>query len=232
MTTFHLTRKSKNSKTGRVAVSTTSADSCPPSCGVRGECYAKGGKLSMHWRAVTNGARGGSLASLTDALRALKPGALFRHNQAGDLPGTGDAINARDLRALTGAAAHLSAWTYTHKPVTGSKIADRNRAAIASANATPGGLAINLSADNLADADAKADLSAGPVVVVVPHDAPRKLATPAGRTVRVCPAQLTEDGAKPVQCAQCPWCRDKSRQFIVGFRTHGFAAKRLDGKVA
>lgn len=236
---YHLTLRTRNDKVAgpgaRVMASTTSAATCPPGCGVRNSCYAKGGKLSMHWRKVTDGQRGGSIEALAARLAAAAPGTLFRHNQAGDLPGAGDLILVRDLRLLTDAAAHLRGWTYTHKPVLGnSLVAACNRAAIESANQrhTGTGLLINLSADSLADADRKLALGIAPVTVVIGKGAPRKLTTPGGATVRKCPAQLTEDNPpdKRVHCSSCDWCRVK-RSFVVGFEAHGFGWKRLDSQI-
>ncbi|MEG0068146.1 MAG: hypothetical protein RR740_26515, partial [Pseudomonas sp.] len=63
--TYHFTRVSGNAKTGPIPVTTTSADSCPPSCSFKGNgCYAESGPLALHWKAVTAGKRGGSLDEL------------------------------------------------------------------------------------------------------------------------------------------------------------------------
>ena len=238
MTTYHLTMKSRNAKLSRhgMPATTTSRDTCPTDCGLYLDCYGLGGPLAMHWSAVNRGERGGSLTALTIAIRGFAEGQPWRHDQAGDLPGQGNAINARDLSRLSLSAAHTHGWTYTHKAVIGdSLIARRNRAAIKAANAVGGnarGLCINLSADTLAEADDKASLAIGPVVVVLPANAPRKLATPEGRSVRVCPAQLTEDLPEPTTCEDCGLCWQKGRQHIVGFKAHGFAAKRISARLS
>ena len=55
----HLVRKSRNGKTGPIPVSTTSGDTCPNACPLKGSgCYAKSGPLGMHWQKVSSGARG------------------------------------------------------------------------------------------------------------------------------------------------------------------------------
>lgn len=234
-TTYHLTLKSKNGKLGGMPATTTSRDTCPTACGLYGDCYGLSGPLAWHWPKVSRGERGGALKGLTQAIRAFSADQVWRNAQAGDLPGVGNAINARDLHRLAVSAAHTRGIGFTHKPVLGGDlIARRNRAAIRAANAIGGnrGLCVNLSADTLAEADAKAALSIGPVVVVVPTDAPRRLMTPEGRRVSVCPAQLTEDKPRPLTCMDCGWCHKKDRQTIVGFRAHGVAAKRISARLA
>ena len=50
---YHLTRVSSNSKTGPIPVSTTSRNSCPEACELKGSgCYAESGPLRLHWDAV------------------------------------------------------------------------------------------------------------------------------------------------------------------------------------
>ena len=56
MTTHYIqvTRKSRNSKTGDIPVTTTSEESCPHACPLKGNgCYAEGGPLAILWRKVT-----------------------------------------------------------------------------------------------------------------------------------------------------------------------------------
>jgi hypothetical protein len=148
----------------------------------------------------------------------LPIGHKFRHNQAGDLPGPNNKVSASMLRQLASAIASraLQAWTYTHKPLTRS-----NLAAIKEANAS--GFAVNLSADNLAEADRKAATGL-PTVVILPRNAPATVFTPQGRKVITCPAQ-TRPGAT---CATCMLCAKVSRSVIIGFRAHGTGAKAAE----
>ena len=230
---YHLTPTSSNAKTGAILVTTSTATTCPPACPFKRTCYAKGGPLALHWRAVTSGARGlrwrAFLRALADALAAKGKGATWRHNQAGDLPGAGDRIDAARLAALVAVnrAADARGFTYTHKPVLAadargrSALAAANLDAVAAANAA--GFTINLSANSLAHADALADVAQGraPICAVVPHDAPDRLTTPAGRRAIVCPAQTRDD----VTCATCRLCSRSERSVIVAFRAHGAGAR-------
>jgi hypothetical protein len=53
MSNYHFTRKSQNRKTGPIPTTVTSADTCPDACPLKAKgCYAKGGPLAMHWRAL------------------------------------------------------------------------------------------------------------------------------------------------------------------------------------
>jgi hypothetical protein len=215
MTHTHLTPVSINRKTGPIPVSTTSADTCPPSCPFQGAgCYAEGGPLATHWRKVTDRARGDDWPAFCAKIAALPTGQLWRHNQAGDLPGKGNRIDLAALAALVAANRKRRGFTYTHKPMT-----NRNAAAVRAAN--DAGFTINLSANDLAHADALSETGAGPVVVVVPHDWNRRSATtPAGRPVRQCPATYRDD----VTCATCGICQTM-RKAVIAFPAHG-ARKR------
>ncbi len=218
MNVVHLTLKSANAKTGPIPVSTTSALSCPSACPLKsGGCYADGGPLALHWRAVTAGDRGMAWAEFCDAIGRLPVGQLWRHNQAGDLPGLDNAINADAMAMLVRANAGRRGFTYTHKPLTAE-----NARIIRDAN--DAGFTVNLSANDLEHADALAESGAGPVVTLLPADAPAKLKTPAGRPVVVCPAQTRED----VSCVTCQLCARSDRPTVVGFLAHGAGAKKAE----
>lgn len=228
MSYFHLTARSANAKTGPIPVSTTSADSCPPSCPFQGHgCYAEGGKLGLHWGKVTRGERGASWREFLSAVSRIASGQLWRHNQAGDLPGTGERIAAGALSQLVSAAKHTRGFTYTHKRVLGaSKIAASNREAIR--DAVRSGFVINLSANNPRHADELADLGIAPVTTVLPADAPRVSRTPGGRLVVVCPAQTREG----VTCASCQLCANPTRRgVVVGFLAHGASRRAAEAIV-
>jgi hypothetical protein len=157
----------------------------------------------------------------TTAIAALPEGQLWRHNQAGDLPGVGDTIDTGELKRLVTANAGRRGFTYTHKPL---ESAD-NLAAVRDANAR--GFTVNASADNLAEADQLAQLGV-PVVVVVPSDAPDVMRSPDGRRVIVCHEQT---GRKP-NCAACQLCAVAPRFTIVAFRAHGAKKAQLSSRTS
>lgn len=218
---YALTPHSRNAKTGPIPVSTSTATTCPESCPFNNGsgCYAASGPLALFWRKVTNGAVGGNFTTFLAQIAALPLNQLWRHNQAGDLPGNGDAIDTLELEQLVAANAGKRGFTYTHKPAVG-----KNAAAIAAANAA--GFTINLSGNNLAHADELASLGIAPVVTVLPSAVSGnvKLETPNGRRVVVCPATYRDN----VSCATCGLCAVRDRNVIIGFPAHGTRKKRAD----
>jgi len=215
----HLTLKSANVKTGPIPVSTTERDSCPTDCAMRAECYAASGPLALHWAAVSNGTRGTTWGAFTQAIAALPDGQLWRHNQAGDLPQAGGTIDAVKLGQLVAANQGKRGFTYSHH---------RDAASlqwIKHANAW--GFTVNLSANDLADADALADANCGPVVVVVPSTTTKNTVTPAGRPVVICPATQRDD----VSCATCQLCQ-RQRAAIVAFPAHGARHRVINLRLA
>jgi hypothetical protein len=221
----HLTLKSANGKTGAIPVSTTEKKSCPPSCPHITSCYAKSGPLALHWNAVSKKERGSNWREFLNQIKQFQPGQLWRHNQAGDLPGIGPKIDKVKIQNLVAAnaASQSSGFTYTHKPIFGSdSVASDNRKLIKAANKS--GFTINLSADNLHDADKMKRLNIGPVVTLLPSDYPLKSITPRGNTVIVCPAQTREN----VSCSSCKLCARVDREVIIGFLAHGSAKKTAE----
>ena len=223
MTNYYLTTKSRNAKTGPIPVSTTSADTCPNDCPFRGNgCYADGYPLKGRWDEVTRGERGGPLAALCEKIAALPAGQLWRHNQAGDLPGDGERIDSAGLAAIVAANNGKRGFTFTHY----SPARKRNAAAIRKANAA--GFTVNLSANNLEHADDLAALDIGPVAVVLPAGFDgRQTETPAGRRVAQCPATY-----KDTTCADCGLCAKRDRKVIVGFPAHGVHKRKADAVAA
>ena len=213
---YHITPKSSNSKTGPIPVTTTSQDSCPPSCPFAGGgCYAKSGPLALHWDRVSQGARGGSLDELTRFIGSLPSGQLWRHNQAGDLPGEGETIDVKSLAKIIHANKGKRGFTYTHK-----HISKRNRWIIRESNDQ--GFVVNLSANSPAHADELAETGAGPVVCVLDQATTRNTTTPAGRKIVVCPATVRDD----VTCSTCGLCARSTRSVIIGFPAHGTSKRK------
>lgn len=209
---FAFTNSSGNKKTGPIPVVTVSSDSCPPSCPLMNYgCYAQHGPIAIHWARLDRGECGLSWECLLEKIRSLPPFQFWRYAQAGDLPGLGGHINIRMLQELVQANRGRKGFAYTHKPVRSGK----HRRAISEANRN--GFTINLSADNLAEADRLSELKIGPVIALVMLGSPNVLKTPAGRKVVVCPTQTQ----KSVTCQKCRVCAEANRKHIVGFLPHG-----------
>ena len=210
------TEISSNKKLGKIFATTTEPDSCPDSCAIKNICYAQRGKMRMIWNEVTTGinARWGSkFANDWDTaikkIAQLPTGALWRHNQAGDLPNRGadnETIDPVKLGQLVKANRKKNGFTYTHKPDT-----PENIALIKSANKN--GFTINLSANNPAHADQLA--RHGLPIAVVVGDHPIKK-TAGGLPVTMCPAQRMDN----MTCAVCKLCAKPNRRAAVGFLKH------------
>lgn len=212
------TRVSRNAKTGPIPVTTTSEETCAESCPLkRHGCYAESGPLALFWRKVTERKAGLSWEAAMREIRKLPKGTLWRHNQAGDLPGIGDSIDKDSMESLIAANRGKRGFTYTHKPVTpGSE----NAYLVAKANLA--GFAVNLSADNLVEADSLAALDIAPVVVVLPADQTRATKTPSGRHVAICPATISDN----VNCASCGLCAEIGARQLSAFLPMALASAR------
>lgn len=217
---YHLTPVSSNSKTGPIPVSTSHKETCPSACPLKAKgCYAAGGPSNIHWKAVSEGKRGVDWEQFLLQVRAIRRGSLWRHNQAGDLPGKDNTIDGIALMELTTANKGRKGFTYTHYPVIGN---EHNRVVVSAANA--GGFTVNLSGNNITHADELKALNIAPVVTILPMDAPNVQVSPAGNKVVACPAEKSDK----INCANCGLCQIADREYIIGFRAHGVSKKTVD----
>lgn len=218
---YHLTPVSSNAKTGPIPVSTSHKDTCPDACPLKAKgCYASGGPSNIHWKAVTEGKRGTDWEQFLLQVRAIRKGSLWRHNQAGDLPGYGDTIDGAKLMELAQANKGRKGFTYTHyDPIANGM----NAVHIKGANAL--GFTINLSGNNMAHADELKALNIAPVVVIMPmaDENPKVRYTPQGNKVVRCPAEYNDK----VSCATCGLCQVAERDYIIGFTAHGVSKKHV-----
>lgn len=236
-----VTNRSGNKKVGDILVTTSDRKTCPPACPFKNNgCYADFGPLGMIWDKLTKAEPSATVIehgrgkiklhthkALCTTIAELPEGSLWRHNQAGDLAGSGNGINNTKLKSLTKANEGRKGFTYSHKPVLGETIqAANNRLAIRDANA--GGFTVNISGNNLDHADKLADLAIGPVVSVVPIDQMENTTTPAGRKVVICPVVT----GKTASCKTCGLCQIQKRDFIVGFPAHGTSKKKANAIAA
>lgn len=215
---FHLTPISGNVKTGPIPVSTSHKDTCPDACPLKAKgCYASGGPSNIHWKAVSTGKRGTDWNTFVDKIKALPGNQLWRHNQAGDLPGDGNMIDHVAMAKLVRANKGKRGFTYTHYTP------DHYNSGIIGA-ANQNGFTINLSGNNLRHADELKALNIGPVVTLLPIGAPNVQLSPAGNKVVACPAEKSDK----VNCANCGLCQIADRSYIIGFRAHGVSKKTVN----
>ena len=168
----HITKKSSNAKTGKMPVTTTDSSSCPSTCPhIDGNCYAKSGfHLRQHWSKVSSHERGGSWSDLTDKVKTLKAGTMYRHNQAGDFFYDTDEqgrelINLAMLKELVDANKFSGAkgYTYTHHKLDYV----HNLEAVKYANRN--GFTVNGSTESMTQADDVVDAGV-PAVTIIPSD--------------------------------------------------------------
>jgi hypothetical protein len=228
MTEFSaLTVPSKNGKTGNIAVSTTSRNTCPCYCPLQGDqgCYAEAGYYTrIHWDNVTKGKAGKPPLEFTRQVAALPSNQMFRHNVAGDLwhdPKNVALIYYPYLEQLAKAARHLhAAWTYTHHTLDGIDGA-RNKQAIFDAEENYN-FVVNVSTESL-DVAVQRYQEGLLVTVVQPPGGPRAFKHKNVRFVQ-CPATLE---SSTITCQTCgghrgkPLCATTTRQCIVMFPAHG-----------
>ena len=221
---FHITPKSKNVKVGKMAVTTSTATTCPTSCPFKGNgCYADSGPLKLHWLKVTEGKRGDDWSTFLDKIKELPAGSKWRHNQAGDLPGDTKDLDSTKCVDLAKANEGKRGFTYTHYDVL-----ENFQNAITVNIMNHLGFTVNVSANNLEHADQLCDLDIAPVATVLPIEQTTNTVTPKGRKVVVCPATYKDD----VSCADCMLCEKRDRKVIVGFPAHGTSKKKASAIAA
>jgi hypothetical protein len=221
---FHITPKSKNAKVGKMAVTTSTATTCPSACPFKDNgCYAESGPLKLHWLKVTEGKRGDDWSTFLDKIKELPAGSKWRHNQAGDLPGDTKDLDSTKCVDLARANEGKRGFTYTHYDVLENL---QNAITVNIMNNL--GFTVNVSANNLEHADQLCDLDIAPVATVLPIEQTTNTVTPKGRKVVVCPATYKDD----VSCADCMLCEKRDRKVIVGFPAHGTSKKKASAIAA
>ena len=216
---YLITPKSQNPITGPMPVTTSTRSTCPRTCPFIGDvCYAEQGALGgFIWTLLDRTPVGQSFAQhvrvhsftyLQLFISRLPNGALWRHNQAGDLHGKDGTIDVNHLRLITKANTGRRGFTFTHYDVLANGM---NRTAIAEANRN--GFTINLSCNSLAHADALFDIGVAPVTTVLPPTQTTNTRTPKNRKVVICPARTRQH----VTCSTCKLCTRSKRDFIIGF---------------
>jgi hypothetical protein len=221
---FHITPKSKNAKVGKMAVTTSTATTCPSACPFKDNgCYAESGPLKLHWLKVTKGERGDDWSTFLDKIKELPAGSKWRHNQAGDLPGDTKDLDSTKCVDLAKANEGKRGFTYTHYDVL-----DNFQNAITVNMMNHLGFTVNVSANNLEHADQLCDLDIAPVATVLPIEQTTNTVTPKGRKVVVCPATYKDE----VSCADCMLCEKRDRKVIVGFPAHGTSKRKASAIAA
>jgi len=206
-----------NAKTG-LLTSTSSKDTCPDTCPLKGKgCYARFGNLARVWDNVSNGKYQLPFPDFLTRIKMLPKGSLWRHNQAGDLPGINLKIDGKILSQIVEANKGRRGFTYTHKPLNKANLTIIR-------SAIEKGFTINISTETLSQVDSVKEMGL-PVAVVLPKDTPidgsiRTVNTPKGNKVLICPQQINPE---KMNCANCGLCANSKRSYAIGFIAHGNA---------
>lgn len=212
---LHLTRISKNTKTGKIPVSTTSMESCPSTCPMLNNgCYANSGALRIHWTKVGK-ERNIEIKDFLKNIKKLQNGQLWRHNQAGDLIHNDNIVDKEFLYSLVKANKGKRGFTYTHHTDKG-----HNYELINYANNN--GFTVNMSANNKKQAVEYFN-KGFPTVVVLETTAPNVQELNNVKIV-ACPAEKSDK----VTCQSCALCYNSKRNYIIGFRAHGSSKRKVE----
>jgi len=218
MTQVAFTRVSGNKKTGMIPVTVSERETCPTTCPFHSKgCYAKGGPLNIHWRAVSEKRRGSSWDKLLKNIKNLPKGKLWRHNVAGDLPHN-NGIITDELISLAHANAGRKGFTYTHHTLNKENIEIIKQAIDL-------GFTVNISTESVEKADRVMNEHNLPAVAVVSSEETRQSwKTETGRKVLKCPAT----SANHMTCEKCGLCSQSGRDYIIAFPAHGAAKKTVN----
>ena len=231
MTTFHLSTKSSNKKLGGLPASTTSADSCPTTCGLYHACYAKKGPQSWHWSKVNKGTRGTDWPSFLSQIEKLKPGSLFRHNVSGDLPtingGLLDVVKLDQLQCAT-TNANVGLYTYTHWHT--DKTFGKTNVDSIKRFSQPG-FVINVSTESVDDALFYREIGCDVVLTntTVFEFAVESIQKKQG-LLKICSVENLDESVNVIPCPEqytdsatcktCKLCSRYNRDYVIAFKEH------------
>lgn len=207
--------KNGNTKLGTMPVTRSPQVNCPDTCTLKGNgCYAENHFLGVVWRKDLT--KGFMFTDLIQSVKKLPKNTLWRHNEAGDLSQDNGNINADDLNLLVQANKGKKGFTYTHH------IPNQHNAKLIK-DANSNGFTINLSAENLEQADDYFSLNIAPVVTLLPIESAKVTLTKNGVRVVKCPASYRD-----VTCAECKICQSSERNYIIGFPAHGTRKSKVN----
>ena len=209
-------RLTGNRKVGPIPVTRSPQKNCPESCAFKGRgCYAENAPLVWAWQKDHL-----PWEEVLWNIRRLSKGQLWRHNEAGDLPGVSPFhIHPGAIDELILANKGKRGFTYTHYPDT-----EHNIAAIRHAN--DNGFTINLSANDL-DHAVRLAKHGLPMTTLVPVDWGTKTVMHGGLKIVTCPATYIDE----VTCATCKLCAVSTRDCVVAFPAHGSRKNKVTAQI-
>ena len=196
----HLVPKTNNKKTGKVAATYITGDTCPDRCPFLGMCYANQGAHGNSPFRIADKHGTEDLTRTADGIRSLPQGTLVRHAVSGE--------PTAEYVAEIGQA-HIDrpdtlGWTYLHS------WPDRTPAEF------PSNLVPNASCETPEELE-KATANGWDTVLVATGEEDELIGQKvAGKRVIVCPNQT-----RGVTCAECRLCMKRDRAVTIAFLPHG-----------
>jgi hypothetical protein len=220
---YSFTSHSHNKKLGNIAAISTSSNSCPDSCPLKSECYAKFSFTGIHWRALD--LKGLDFNQLTSLIDAMKKRSKLRYNVMGDLSHNNGTIDATKLLKLANIVKNRMIETilYTHHSI-GNVLNVK-----ALKLAFDKGLHINISCEDTNKANKALSYGLN-AVIVLPTGSIHKVIKQDNLTIVRCPAEYKDT----IQCANCMLCaKDRvKKRVVVAFTAHGTGKKKLSSKLS
>jgi hypothetical protein len=224
---------SANSKTGGIAVTSTSSDSCPTACpfiktvivdAVKKQlngCYADYSYTGIQWRKLD--VIGLDYAQLLSNIRHMDKFAKLRLNVMGDLPHKEQTILVDLFNQLVDIIVkrQLKTILYTHHDLS----IESNLIALQSAFKQ--GLHVNASCESIEQAKTALDNGIN-AVLVMPLNSPKVQKIDDVKVVQ-CPNEYNEK----IQCINCMLCaKDRTQnRVIIGFTAHGTGKTKVSKAV-
>jgi hypothetical protein len=231
---YSFTAVSQNSKTGNIAVTSTSSASCPSACpfiktvisdAVKKQlngCYADYSYTGIQWRALDK--HGIDFAQLLSSIRHLDKGAKLRLNVMGDLPHKDQTILVDLFNQLVDIIVkrQLNTILYSHHDLS----IESNL--IAFQTAFDRGLHVNASCENIEQARSAIDNGINAVIVLPVDSIQKTIKTGDVRIVR-CPNEYNDR----ITCSNCMLCaKDRTQnRVIIGFTAHGTGKTKVSNAV-
>jgi hypothetical protein len=196
----HFVPKTNNKKTGKVAATYITGDTCPDRCPFLGVCYANQGTMGNTPFKIADKHGTEDLSRTADGIRALPAGALVRHAVSGE--------PTPEYVAEIGAAHEdrpdTLGWTYLHS------WPDRSPAEF------PENMVPNASCETRDEVEKAIGNGWDTVLVATGEEDELIGSVVAGKRVIVCPNQT-----RGVTCADCRLCMKKDRAVTIAFLPHG-----------
>lgn len=196
----HFVPKTNNKKTGKVAATYITGDTCPDRCPFLGVCYANQGTMGNTPFRIADKHGTEDLSRTADGIRALPEGALVRHAVSGE--------PTPEYVAEIGAAHEdrpdTLGWTYLHS------WPDRSPAEF------PENMVPNASCETRDEVEKAIGNGWDTVLVATGEEDELIGSVVAGKRVIVCPNQT-----RGVTCADCRLCMKRDRAVTIAFLPHG-----------